>query len=522
MAKLNGKDVLFSPRIIMTGGTDIEIVQTTGDSETKVMSQKAVTEELAKINTGEPGESVEIVQTPGDSESAVMSQKAVTEELERINSTYVDKKALSTVEKRLTNLEGATLDFTEDSTVAYKKTVPTGVEKYALVNGFCGKSYTSENLMPRPYYDGEGKNIYGITYTVQDDGGIKMLGTANSPSNNAATFRLFDVDYQTVGFGLEHGKTYRLSVSGLPKGSLIYFSYKNANGEIKKVEKNTSFTWDSTYNLHKCYLQINNTYTADNDVVYVMLNEGDAQPYKPYFEGIRDSKVTAIVSKGYENLFKPDSVSSNELSYNINEDNTITINGTLTMPTMLVIDIPDTPLLENHRYTFSIDSPYFNFASFGFVYTTETDENPNINLIQFYDNTSGTKEFGINKDYIIDEGYGVPLYDKVRLTSVSIDLPSGTYNNETVRIAVVDTIPTKEIVTIVIPEEIQNHEGYGADGSYIDFEQMKLKIGDDITDISHLFDDNFIEVEGGGIIEFVNEYGYAVPSTISYVSAIGG
>lgn len=39
----------------------------------------------------------------------------------------------------------------------------------------------------------------------------------------------------------------------------------------------------------------------------------------------------------------------------------------------------------------------------------------------------------------------------------------------------------------------------------------------EITDISHLLsDDNYIPVEGGGIITMQNEYGYAVPSTVEY------
>ena len=76
MAYINGKEVLFYPQVSTTG-TSVEIVQELGTSETAVMSQKAVTEALGKIEVG----GVEIVQERGLSETVVMSQKAVTEEL---------------------------------------------------------------------------------------------------------------------------------------------------------------------------------------------------------------------------------------------------------------------------------------------------------------------------------------------------------------------------------------------------------------------------------------------------------
>lgn len=44
----------------------------------------------------------------------------------------------------------------------------------------------------------------------------------------------------------------------------------------------------------------------------------------------------------------------------------------------------------------------------------------------------------------------------------------------------------------------------------------------EVTDISYILtDDNFIEVEGGGSITAVNEFGYDVPTTINYITDIG-
>lgn len=49
MAYLNGEEILFSPQVHITTP---EVVQTTGDSETAVMSQMAVTEALATVGGG--------------------------------------------------------------------------------------------------------------------------------------------------------------------------------------------------------------------------------------------------------------------------------------------------------------------------------------------------------------------------------------------------------------------------------------------------------------------------------------
>lgn len=73
MAYINGKEILFSANLTAA----VEVVQERGTSETAAMSQKAVTEELKKLEA----QGVEIVQERGESETAVMSQKTVTNEL---------------------------------------------------------------------------------------------------------------------------------------------------------------------------------------------------------------------------------------------------------------------------------------------------------------------------------------------------------------------------------------------------------------------------------------------------------
>lgn len=80
MAYLNGKKILFSPQVHIT---EPAVVQTTGDSETAVMSQKAVTEAIANVGT--------IDQTYNPASENAQSGKAVKEAiLHHIDENYFE------------------------------------------------------------------------------------------------------------------------------------------------------------------------------------------------------------------------------------------------------------------------------------------------------------------------------------------------------------------------------------------------------------------------------------------------
>ena len=106
LTKLKVGNIVYN---VPQGGSDINVVQSMGQSTTDVMSQKAVTDSLANkastsyvqgnplgsgtttltklkvgntiYNVPQGGSSVNVAQTTGQSTTAVMSQKAVTDEL---------------------------------------------------------------------------------------------------------------------------------------------------------------------------------------------------------------------------------------------------------------------------------------------------------------------------------------------------------------------------------------------------------------------------------------------------------
>lgn len=99
------------------GGSNIELVQEMGQSEDKAMSQKATTAAIAAATTtndgknlqdvydatksltrtGQPSATIDIAQELGDSVTKVISQKAVTDALKDIKPTTNDGKNLEEV-----------------------------------------------------------------------------------------------------------------------------------------------------------------------------------------------------------------------------------------------------------------------------------------------------------------------------------------------------------------------------------------------------------------------------------------
>ena len=113
-------------------------------------------------------------------------------ELETLLETSIEslKKENELLKKRVTNLEGATLEYTEDDSTSYERVVPSNVQPYALVSKIGGKTTkTPINFIDRlniesrhdvvdVYYDEDGIERYrDVTITVNEDGSIRFKGS---------------------------------------------------------------------------------------------------------------------------------------------------------------------------------------------------------------------------------------------------------------------------------------------------------------------------------------------------------
>ena len=266
--------------------------------------------------------SVEVVQTTGESESAVMSQKSVTEELGQRDS------AINRNDNRITNLEQR-IDpslFTTDNSVAYIKDVPENALPYAEISEIGGMTRKCNNLIKFPYVSSS-TTMNGVTFTINDDGSITVNGTATAgttyplwyPSNS----EIWGGETYTVSGGTSSiALTARKTTSSGANSSWIDSIGTARTGSLSVDEKLASVA-----------LYISGGASV-NATIYPMLNIGSvALPYEPYFGGLRNATVTEIKSKGANLIPYPyatGSVTTNGVTITVHDDGFIQFEGTCT------------------------------------------------------------------------------------------------------------------------------------------------------------------------------------------------
>lgn len=475
-------------------------------------AREAAEDEVSRI-IGELG----VVQELGDSPNSVVSQLKVTKEFNKTNAK------INRNSKRITNLEqGLPYEqFMTDSTVAHVKDVPVNALPFAEVSKVGGMTRKCRNLIPYPYPHTT-KTLHGITFTDNGDGTVTANGTATEQS-------YFVLRNPTV---LPIGKYF---LSGAPNdggGTQIYTS--NGDYSFYKVDLGSGIAVDiTTEDEFSIVINILKDTVVNNVVFKPMLNEGStALPYEPYYEGLRDAKVTEMKSVGV-NLAPAQEVYKGTNLYAemvVDGRNCIRItSGESTKKTPIQFE-------PNTQYTVSFYAKSENYGG-----ATQY----NICFAFFYED--GTA------DYIINP-VGETSWMKKTLTSAAgktviavgisamewrlytyIDIDTFMLNKGT------EALPYTPYMesTLPIPEAVQSLDGYG-EGNPDNAEEYNAIINKDgkwkyshkgnikniswvplatpeVTDISDLLSaDNFLAVEGNGSITAVNEYGYDVPSEIEY------
>ena len=366
---------------------------------------------------------------------------------------------------------------------------------------------------------------------------------------------------------------------------------------------------DTLVNANVSHLVDGDTYTLSLNLTNItqgsiswcdmMLNEGStALPYEPYFEGLRDTKVTELRSTGANILPYPyhhKTRTHNGITFTDNGDGTVTVNGTSTGVAVFSFSENNPSLLKiGKTYSISGETSPIQigalFANVGwyrnmFTITEEmlqatdiyveiripignTIENvtvyPMLNVgstpapYKPYVGTISTLEIPEKlRAFLEPHGYGKGINESVynyidfekkqffkRVGMVGLsDLSWTAITSEgayyTANLAgeiaidyknpnmISENYTTSAWTGASVGDITMNAQGYIR--VYTDVKPSGILYYElatpEIIDISeYLTDDNFIEVEGGGTIMTINEneYAYDVPTTISYVSTIGG
>lgn len=208
-----------------------------------------------------------------------------------------------------------------------------------------GKTVATENLIPYPYTETT-KTANGVTFTVNSDGSIMVNGTATS-----------DADFMLLR-GPVQGYSESYFLSGCPLGGSDTTYYISENFTASKDTGNgvvlNNLPSDQVWRI-----VIKSGTTVNNLVFRPMLNVGtEAKPYSKWFAGLKNASFEKIVSTGKNLIPYPYYNKSgviNGITYTVNSDGSILVNGTATANSsfVLVSNLSPTKLDKSKKYVLS-------------------------------------------------------------------------------------------------------------------------------------------------------------------------
>lgn len=269
------------------------------------------------VEMTQPGTKAEVTIT-GDKKNPEFNFKIPKDE---IDDSEDIKKAL---------LQGT---FATDLAEEYKGVASDYGAEIMKIEGKSEQVTTNGYQLLNPDLFDEDKVDNGLNFTKQEDGSIVLSGSL--ADGKIATYRLGD--YINI---LEDGKTYCYTSDG--NAGVINIIYKDGspNGYVGTVTVNKS-----TMKSIQPYIQFNSTSPVKKHILKPMFNEGDKiKPFEVYSGGmpspnpnypqeIRNVLDEPLVSVG-RNFANPKkaiptgSTSINGVSFKLNDNGTITLNGT--------------------------------------------------------------------------------------------------------------------------------------------------------------------------------------------------
>lgn len=407
-----------------------------------------------------------------DMDAAITKAEELTEGLSNYESTIINQGECITAieaktenhEKRITNIERHISQdyFVTDDTTAYNKAVPADVCPYAQLNSIGGMTYKSNNLIPFPYLR-MNSTENGVNFSTTDDGAITLSGT--STSSDVSNIALID-RYAPITF--EAGTyTFRQNRSNNDANAYMVWAAKEEGANTQYLYGDVVKTFSKKFTLW-CAIQIKAKATV-NTVLKPMFYKGTATlPYERYFEGLRDSKVTEILSHG-ANLF-PILPWANRtiggITFRLDDDGVYHLSGTATenLFTALKQNLPI------GKYTLSLNcNKQIGTGFTNAVYVTARSADGEWRIVHSTHSsntyaTSTTTVDIVNVTFAIMEGVNCDGL------TVAPMINRGDY---------IPYAPYREPISYPIPKALQDIDGYGwginADCyNYIDYEKKQF------------------------------------------------
>lgn len=389
-------------------------------------------------------------------------------------------------EKRITNLEKKLSPeyFATDADTKHEKVVPSNACPFALINKVGGMTYRDEetqtlrdtkvtelvsegaNLIPYPFNTNAIEN--GVTFKDNGDGTVTLNGKSNGTNNN-----VFYLHKTQSPITIKAG-TYSNG------GDIHLTLFDNVNGKYYSFEMGKSLVLDKDVT-GGLYIQISRADTTEYKkfVVHPTINRGaNPAPYKPYRADAVDTFPISAQLRSY---------------------------------------------LEQHGYGRGVEGyeGYIDLDNKVFIppqsHRVVLDGTENWILASTASSTGGLKRMQFTLPYtsVFESNYKtVPSICNLYNVGSGDDTWNGVVcasitNGERLHIfdANYQTIETWKAHLA---------ELY-ANGNPLIIEYATASVPEPIDISAYLTDDNFIEVEGGGVIRAVNDYNRDAPTEITYM-----
>jgi hypothetical protein len=311
--ELYGKDgtLITAPKFIIVvdsrslSDSEIAAIIEDSDSEVGIIPKiiASIASEESRVEAEEIRKANEL-ERQGNEANRIVLYEVVNSRIASLDTRISENSG------RIASLENKALSFMTDSDVAYIKNVPENALPYAAISKIGGMTRKCSNLLKiEPSFMG---TTNGLTAVLNDDGTVTVNGTSSAQT----TF------YFTTSLKLPTGNYYfKCNASGMGWNSYWGTVY-NQTSEKLSYDTRAGVAFASSGDTFQAQITILSGKTLNNVVFKPMLNLGDdAIPFEPYFEGLRDAKVTEITSSCGNRISIPDAL-RNEEWYGIGVPNT--------------------------------------------------------------------------------------------------------------------------------------------------------------------------------------------------------
>ena len=344
---------------------------------------------------------------------------------------------LDNLKIRVSDLEHTSNDFVEDATEAYIKDVPAGASSMALMTEIGGKTRKCENIFDISKISNVG------TQLVNNGDGTIICTKANGSFVGSPNQSLASICPHIIA-----GETY-------------YLNADTSDNITNKRIKVGSEAWDfgTSKTLTQDLLDAKILIFGGNDdtagTISNIIISKENIPYEPYFEGLRDTKVTEVKPK-CRNLFDYEAfLAENDAT---KADDGFWDSGVVNKTIFINYGIKERISI---RYTGINNSPTGGIPILFCTYYTDGSASYNAGIPE--GNTGivdvqATSDVGKNVDYIVWQFQSGRSF---RIKDVMINIGAPT-----------DYVPYKDLPPLPIPAEVQALEGYGKSYTKLDFENF--------------------------------------------------